>query len=682
MLRRCRLTSIRGYCVSASQTGSDRDPRKYLQSNEDLVFLRSPRTMLFKAETAVELCHEISSALQTRKFSNPATALNMIDAISCILCLTLDPAEVVRSIHPREEFKGQSDQAFEYAFKFLSELNTQRSFYKHVVALTESDAWSELSPEQRYYVTTLKHEMESVGITLSPAKAKLVSKLLEEKERKAEEVLSVADSSGTRDPEAQIGDLLVTRHELAETLGFDSYISWSMMNTLAADPIEVWKVLLKLANDLQPTAREEIAHLAEVKNEVSSIRSLDQPDYIITDSEKRDLSAIVRNRQFAGIEAELKNYLSVSNVWKGLEILVSELFGLTMERSEMTNHEKYDKNLQKFKIFTNPRKGSEEKKLVGTMYADLFVREGKPTGSGHYTIQVGNDFDPHIATELDIMMPSGDKLSPIVVFSCDCKGAFAELDPRMFIEEKRKIIHDWDTVLLEPSEVVSIFHEFGHCLHTLLGQTQFQSLSGTRSSMDYIEVFSQITELYARDYRSLRRWATHHTTGLPIPKELCDEMQTLESSFGSLTQLDEIVSALVDLTYHGPRPLTYYTLDPNDNETLIPRLVPEGFDRPVELRKLLSDSLSPIQVTELGIRRNFVSQHLVTYPGTYYSYTFSRVFASAIWNKHFEADPYSWEAGEKLREVMSKGGSAPPRQLISKLLPDMTIDDIYKVASA
>ena len=683
MLRLLRLQATRRYCVVGAEAGGDRDPRMYLRSSEDLVFLRSPRTLLFKAETAVELCSEVAAALETNAFSNPVRALSMIDSISCLLCMSLDASEVVRSIHPREEFKGQAIQAFDYTDKYMASLNTDRSLYKHVVRLTDTDIWDGLEADQKYYVSMLKQEMESVGLSLPPAKAKLAAALLSDKERKVNEILGAQESTIVQDPEAQIGDLIEVRHELAETMGYDSYITWSMVNTLADDPIEVWKVLLSLADSLQDSAREEVSQLSDFKKKVTNANlTPDREDYDITDFEKRDLFSVIRNRDFKGVEDEVKQYLSVANVWKGLELMISELFGLTMEKADMRLHEKYDKNLQKFEIYTIPRKESESRKLVGTLYADMFKREGKPVGSGHYTVQVGSEFDEFVAGDLDIVLPTNNKLSPIVIFSCDCEGAFAELDPRMHIEEKRKVLHDWNTVLLAAHEVVTVFHEFGHCIHSLLGQTRYQSLSGTRSTSDYVEIFSQITEIYARDYRSLRRWATHHETGLPIPKELCDRMLDLEASFGSLTQLDEIVNALVDLTYHGPRPLKYFTLDPNDKENILSVEVPEGFDRPLKLRQLIGDSLTPIRITELGVRRNFVDQHLVTYPGTYYSYTFSRIYASAIWKKYFETDPFSREAGEKLKSIMARGGSAPPKQLVGMLLPGMSTIDVLKAASA
>eukprot|EP01064_Diplonema_japonicum_P000373 TRINITY_DN10264_c0_g1_i1.p1 TRINITY_DN10264_c0_g1~~TRINITY_DN10264_c0_g1_i1.p1 ORF type:complete len:708 (+),score=145.23 TRINITY_DN10264_c0_g1_i1:76-2199(+) len=645
------------YCVAAPSAGVDRDPRCILQSNNEMMYLRSPRTILFKAETSIDLTMELMTALAEYKDS-PRKCLGLIDAMSTLMCLAVDPAEFIRCIHPREEYRSHAEKAYNECSHYLNHMNTSRAVYQVVVKLSdpEHELYDILTPEEKHLAHTLKDEMESTGVHFSPRKSLLVQKLLEKNADLTEMVFKYEES--TRDPDAILHEIIANRYELATTVGYDSYVAWTLRNTLAESPLSVWSLLLRLADKLQHGAREELQLLIESREAIAGLSKPVEQQHIVSDSELRDMSSIYKKRTFGEVEKEISEYLSVQNVWEGVKILCEQVFELTLKEVDMDQFEKYDKNLMKFEVLDS------KKQLIGVIYADLLARTGKTEGSGHFTIQLGSDFDPTACSDLDIIAPEANRLLPIVVFSCNYEGKYMkEEKPEKGHEEDKKL----DRLLLTPNDAVSLFHEFGHALHTLLGQTKFQILSGTRSSMDYVEVFSQLFEVYAREYVTLRKWATHYETGLPISRELVDKMNDSESSFSNLQQLEEIVSSLVDLVYHGPRPMMFFTLDP-ETKNLRAHSVPEGQEDPLSLRTLIADSITPITVTELGNARNFSHSQIVNYPGTYYSYTYSRVFATAIWEKYFKNDPYSISAGKALASVMKKGASASPKALIGQLV--------------
>ncbi|KAG0569298.1 hypothetical protein KC19_6G081200 [Ceratodon purpureus] len=78
--------------------------------------------------------------------------------------------------------------------------------------------------------------------------------------------------------------------------------------------------------------------------------------------------------------------------------------------------------------------------------------------------------------------------------------------------------------ILNPWEVETLFHEFGHALHSLLSRTEFQHFSGTRTVLDFSETPSQLFEHYAWDYRLLSQFGRHYLTGEIIPEKMVASM--------------------------------------------------------------------------------------------------------------------------------------------------------------
>ena len=641
-------------CASAVDSGLDRDPRAYFMANTELVYLRSPRSLMFKAETAAELANELIHQLPLLR-DDPKAAIEALDTISCILCLAMDPCEATRSIHPRPEYTDAAERTMDYLDKIAAVANESPHLYEPIVRLCEPEQWAELTTEQRQFVKVMKEEMEAAGAHLSRAKGALASTLFA---RQAMLQVRAAELRAEHDPTALVSDLLTTRHEIATLMGFDSFATWALRSAVVTDPTEVYFVLLKFAERLRPGANEEYAQLVEERRALATTRDMNTDELVsVKDYELRDLAGLTAAKLYGDPEEEIKPYLSLENVWQGLTMVCEEVFGLKLEKESMTMHEQYHKDVVKYSV------KNEQGEMLGTVYADLMTRDGKAYGSGHFTVQLGCEVSPTLLNGLDVMIPEGNRLLPMIIFSCNCEGEYVG----------DAAVKAWTEVLLTAGETVSVFHEFGHALHTILGQTKYQSLSGTRASQDYVEIFSQLLETYARDPRSLRKWAKHWKTGAPVPKDIVDRLNGVESAFGCLRQLDELVTACVDLVYHGPRPMAFCTLNEEQSGVVVHDL-PVGSEQPIDCRRLLGDSLTPLEVTELGVQRAHTMQHLANYPGNYYSYTYARILATVIWNQHLDADPFSRSAGQRIRDTMARGASAPPAALLKELVPDLSAD--------
>jgi len=205
-----------------------------------------------------------------------------------------------------------------------------------------------------------------------------------------------------------------------------------------------------------------------------------------------------------------------------------------------------------------------------------------------------------------------------------------------------------DPGLLQYSDVVTYFHEFGHLMHAILGgQTEWAGISGFATEGDFIEVPSQMLEEFFRDEKLLQAFARHYQTGETLPSETIKKMK-LAGAFG---RADWVRSQL------------YYTtlsLDLHDQD-------PAGLDLDNTTRRLY-ESLQPWTWLE-GNRMYASFGHLTGYSSNYYTYAFDKVIALDFFAQFDPNDLLGCEAGGRYRKaVLEQGGSKPGRQMVRDFL--------------
>jgi thimet oligopeptidase len=205
-----------------------------------------------------------------------------------------------------------------------------------------------------------------------------------------------------------------------------------------------------------------------------------------------------------------------------------------------------------------------------------------------------------------------------------------------------------DPGLLQYSDVVTYFHEFGHLMHAILGgQTEWVGLSGFATEGDFIEVPSQMLEEFFRDEKLLQAFAKHYQTGETLPSETIKKMK-LAGAFG---RADWVRSQL------------YYTtlsLDLHDQE-------PAGLDLDATTKRLY-ETLQPWTWLE-GNRMYASFGHLTGYSSNYYTYAFDKVIALDFFAQFDAADLLGCDAGSRYRKaVLEQGGSKPGRQMVRDFL--------------
>jgi peptidyl-dipeptidase Dcp len=107
-----------------------------------------------------------------------------------------------------------------------------------------------------------------------------------------------------------------------------------------------------------------------------------------------------------------------------------------------------------------------------------------------------------------------------------------------------------DPALLSFDDARTLFHEFGHALHGLLSDVTYPLLAGTAVPTDFVELPSQLYEHWLSRPEVLRRFATHHETGEPIPDALLDRLLAARTFNQGFSTVEYLASAFVDIDLH------------------------------------------------------------------------------------------------------------------------------------
>ena len=204
---------------------------------------------------------------------------------------------------------------------------------------------------------------------------------------------------------------------------------------------------------------------------------------------------------------------------------------------------------------------------------------------------------------------------------------------------------DGEPTLLTLDEVRTLFHEFGHALHTLFSQVYFPKFAGTRVPRDFVEYPSQVNEVWMLWPEVLENYALHHRTGEPLPQEVVDRLQAAERFNKGFATTEYLAATLLDLAWH----------------TL-------GVEAAAAVEDVVAFEAAALD--RAGVAMPNVPPR---YRTPYYAHIFSGAAYSAgyysyIWSEVLDADTVDWltergglvrESGDAFRDgLLAKGGSA------------------------
>ncbi len=322
----------------------------------------------------------------------------------------------------------------------------------------------------------------------------------------------------------------------------------------------------------------------------------------------------LRKERYDFEEESLRPYFPMDRVIAGLFAIAERVFGLSIQERMLDAAEYWHQEVKFFEI--RDRRGRH----VGSFYTDWHPRESKRGGAWmNYLITGGPQPDGARAPHLGLMC--GNMTPPV----------------------------DGRPALLTHREVETVFHEFGHLLHHLLGEVTVKSLNGVNVAWDFVELPSQIMENWTWEREALDLFARHHETGAPIPEEIFQKMTAAKKFRAACAMMRQIAFAKMDLLLHTRT--AEFAAAP-DVEPLA--------------RAAVADCLVPTQPPAPTIVKRFT--HLfsdpVGYAAGYYSYKWAEVLDADAFTRFKREGIFSAEVGAAFVEnILSRGNSADAAEL-------------------
>jgi thimet oligopeptidase len=438
-------------------------------------------------------------------------------------------------------------------------------------------------------------------------------------------------------------DLLATRQEIASLLGFRSWADLATADQMMGSAANVRTFLARLNEASRDGGVQEHKLVLDFARRRHS--GLDAIDIVGRGYWYEQF----RRSAFDFDSQSVRPYFPYAQVEAGVLETAARLFKVEFKRSSA---EAWHKSVSVFDVFDGG-------KHVGRFYLDMHPREGKDKWFSAAPVVTGvrgralpeaalicnfpgGDDAPEPLTEQQPEILSGEP-APIPPQQHELEARAAEEQQR---ELQKPAVRD--PGLLQYSDVVTYFHEFGHLMHAILGgQTEWAGLSGFATEGDFIEVPSQMLEEFFRDEKLLQAFAKHYETGETLSSETIRKMK-LAGSFG---RADWVRSQL------------YYTtlsLDLHDQD-------PARIDLDAITKKLYQ-SLQPWTWFD-GNRMYASFGHLTGYSSNYYTYAFDKVIALDFFAQFDPADLLGCDAGTRYRKtVLEQGGSKPGRTMVRDFL--------------
>ena len=303
-------------------------------------------------------------------------------------------------------------------------------------------------------------------------------------------------------------------------------------------------------------------------------------------------------------EAELKPYFQLDQMIEASFDCANKLFGLEFRELDVPL---YHEDARAWEV---TRDGRHMAVFVG----DYFARSSKRSGAWCSRFRGQSAMD-------------GEQ-RPITVNVCNFAKAPAGQPSLLTFDDAR-----------------TLFHEFGHALHSMLSDVKYAYISGTSVARDFVELPSQLYEHWLSVPSVLEKYARHADTGEAMPAELLQRLLAAENFDMGFSTVEYTASALVDLAFHTETP-------PAD---------------PLQKQAEVLDRIGmPAAITMRHATPHFA--HVFSgdgYSSGYYSYMWSEVMDADAFEAFEEAgDPFDADLAARLEEhILSAGGSKTAEEL-------------------
>jgi thimet oligopeptidase len=405
--------------------------------------------------------------------------------------------------------------------------------------------------------------------------------------------------------------ILVIRDTIAKKLGYKSWADYVIEIKMAKTAAQAADFLERLKVGLQPGFDSEIAEFRALK-----IKETGDPNAQIHLWDWRYFANQLKKEKYTVDEDALKVYFPYQRCLEGMFAIYQRIFGLKFQR--IVPPYKWVDDLQLYAV-----SDSATGEPMGLFYLDMFPREGKYNHFAEFGIIDGK------------LLDDGQYQRPTVALICN----FPSPQPGR-------------PSLLAHEDVVTLFHEFGHAMHSILTRAKYARFSGTSVPGDFVEAPSQMLENWAWDKKVLDSFAAdYRDPSKKIPEEILNQLKVSKLAIESSFYRRQLGFGLTDLALHTQ----IHADNVQDTVPLSNRIVAETF---------FPEPSDTAWVAYFG--------HIMDgYDAGYYGYAWADAIAADMATV-FEKAPdgyFDVVAGGRLRkEIYEKGGSRDVEISIEKFL--------------
>ena len=403
-----------------------------------------------------------------------------------------------------------------------------------------------------------------------------------------------------------VTELAKLRAEKGKLMGYNNYAEYSLERTMAKNPTNVYNFLHQLIKAYSPKADAETQAIEQYA------QKLEGADFRLQPYDRFYYSAKMKKEMLNISDDEVKPYFNVDSVQiNGVFYAAQRAYGLTFkQRKDIPT---YHPDMKVFEVI------DKNGKPIALFYSDFFRRPTKRGGAW-----------------MSAFAKQSRQRGQLPIIYNVCNNAKAR--------EGQPSLITWD-------EVCTMFHEFGHALHGILSNCQYNTLSGTAVARDFVEMPSQFNESFASIPEVFDHFARHTETGKPMPADLKERM--LKSiNFQTAYALGEnLASTCLDLAWH------MISVDE----------VPSPY---------MAGAFEKEQLHNVGLLNNQILPRYSTsyfnhvwgggYAAGYYSYLWTEVLAVNVadyFAKHGALDP---AVGQAFRDkILSRGNTKDQMQMFT-----------------
>jgi thimet oligopeptidase len=407
-----------------------------------------------------------------------------------------------------------------------------------------------------------------------------------------------------------LNQMLALRNEIALRLGYKSWDDYQTEVKMAKTGMNAEKYINDLVAGIQPKFDSEIAELQKLK-----AADTNDPNAKIMIWDWRYYSNQLNKQKYAVDKEALRAYFPFQRVLDGMFNIYQSIFGLKFEK--IVAPYKWIDDLQLY-LVTDSATGEP----LGMFYLDMFPREGKYNHFAQFEIISGK------------LLPNGKYQRPIVALLCNFPPASGDAPS-----------------LMTHQDVETLFHEFGHALHSIVTRAKYGRFAGTHVPRDFVEAPSQMLQNWVWDKKVLDTFAAdYRDPSKKIPAEVVKKLNDAKLANAGVLYRRQFAFASLDLALHDPHPEEM----PYDSVAIT---------NPILEKVFLPIDPSTTFVSYFG--------HLNGYDAGYYGYAWADAIAADMATVFEKAkDGYlDKQAGMKLRrEIYEPGDSRDVNESIEKFL--------------